>query len=354
VHSRRTTVRRAGILTATAALVVGAVMTWSTAHATPTTPKNLSASAVAATASRLKSALGDDDAGSYLERGRLVVDVTDSAAARKVEAAGGVARPVTYGAAELDSAKQTLKEQATVPGTAWVVDPRGNRVVVTADRTVTGTRLTRVTRTVASLGARATLKRTTGLLRPLVAGGDAIYASGARCSLGFNVVKGGEPYFLTAGHCGNYAASWSDTSGGPRIGQVEDSRFPGDDFAIVRYTATVDHPSAVDLHNGGSRAITSAADATVGESVQRSGSTTGVHSGQVLGVDATVNYAEGTVEGLIDANVCAEPGDSGGSLFDGSTALGLTSGGIGDCASGGETFFQPVPEALSAEGAEIG
>ena len=67
-----------------------------------------------------------------------------------------------------------------------------------------------------------------------------------------------------------------------------------------------------------------------------------------------MTYQEGTVNGLIDTNVCAEPGDSGGSLFDGSTALGLTSGGSGDCCSGGETFFQPVPDALSALGASIG
>jgi hypothetical protein len=32
----------------------------------------------------------------------------------------------------------------------------------------------------------------------------------------------------------------------------------------------------------------------------------------------------------------------------------LTSGGSGDCSSGGETFFQPVPAALSALGASIG
>jgi hypothetical protein len=59
---------------------------------------------------------------------------------------------------------------------------------------------------------------------------------------------------------------------------------------------------------------------------------------------------EGTVNGLIDTSVCAEPGDSGGALFDGGTALGLTSGGSGDCSSGGETFFQPVPAALSRPG----
>ena len=63
---------------------------------------------------------------------------------------------------------------------------------------------------------------------------------------------------------------------------------------------------------------------------------------------------EGTVNGLIDTSVCAEPGDSGGALFDGGTALGLTSGGSGDCSSGGETFFQPVPAALSALDATIG
>jgi streptogrisin D len=89
--------------------------------------------------------------------------------------------------------------------------------------------------------------------------------------------------------------------------------------------------------------------------VTRSGSTTQVHSGTVTGLDATVNYGNGDiVDGLIQTDVCAEPGDSGGSLFSGSTAIGLTSGGSGDCASGGETFFQPVTEALSAFGAQIG
>ncbi|WP_435834852.1 hypothetical protein [Streptomyces antibioticus] len=36
------------------------------------------------------------------------------------------------------------------------------------------------------------------------------------------------------------------------------------------------------------------------------------------------------------------------------SAVGLTSGGSGDCTSGGETFFQPVTEALSATGTQIG
>ncbi|MGH3369776.1 MAG: S1 family peptidase, partial [Nocardioidaceae bacterium] len=93
--------------------------------------------------------------------------------------------------------------------------------------------------------------------------------------------------------------------------------------------------------------ITTAADAYVGEPVKRSGSTTGLRSGSVTGLNATVNYAEGTVYGLIKTNVCAEGGDSGGALFHGTRALGLTSGGSGNCTTGGTTFFQPVKEVLS-------
>ena len=63
--------------------------------------------------------------------------------------------------------------------------------------------------------------------------------------------------------------------------------------------------------------ITGAAEATEGMAVQRMGSTTGLHDGTVTGLNATVTYPEGTVTGLIQTDVCAEPGDSGGSLFAG-------------------------------------
>jgi hypothetical protein len=51
--------------------------------------------------------------------------------------------------------------------------------------------------------------------------------------------------------------------------------------------------------------------------------------------------------------VCAEPGDSGGPLYSGTTALGLTSGGSGNCSSGGVTYFQPVVEALNRYGVSV-
>ncbi|HEY9393290.1 MAG TPA: S1 family peptidase, partial [Nocardioides sp.] len=92
----------------------------------------------------------------------------------------------------------------------------------------------------------------------------------------------------------------------------------------------------------------------VGERVTRDGSTTGVHTGTVQALNVTVRYqGSGRVSGLIQTNVCAEPGDSGGALYDGTKALGITSGGSGNCTTGGTTFFQPVREAVNAYGVTI-
>ncbi|MEV6621590.1 S1 family peptidase [Amycolatopsis sp. NPDC051106] len=101
--------------------------------------------------------------------------------------------------------------------------------------------------------------------------------------------------------------------------------------------------------------IARTAAARMNQQVSRMGSTSGLHSGCVTALNATVNYREGRVTGLIQTRVCAEAGDSGGPLFtqDGS-AIGLTSGGSGDWRSGSVAFFQPVPAVLAAVGARIG
>ena len=61
----------------------------------------------------------------------------------------------------------------------------------------------------------------------------------------------------------------------------------------------------------------------------------------------------GTVRGMIQTTVCAEPGDSGGALYDGTKALGSPPAAAGDCRTGGTTFFQPVREAASVYGVTI-
>jgi len=113
-------------------------------------------------------------------------------------------------------------------------------------------------------------------------------------------------------------------------------------------------PGEVDLGGGGTVQIRRAAEANVGGQVSRMGSTTGLRTGRVTALDATVNYPEGSVTGLIQTTVCAEGGDSGGPLFGrNGDAIGLTSGGSGDCANGGVTFFPPVTAALNAVGARL-
>ena len=170
----------------------------------------------------------------------------------------------------------------------------------------------------------------------------------------FNVRSGSTYYFLTAGHCTNISASWYSNSGQTAsLGTRTGTSFPGNDYGIVRHSNSANAAGNVSLGGGSVRDITAAGNARVGQSVQRMGSTTGLRSGSVNALNATVNYAEGSVSGLIRTNVCAEPGDSGGSLFSGTIALGLTSGGSGNCRTGGTTFFQPVGEALSRYGVSI-
>ncbi|MET8659131.1 S1 family peptidase [Streptomyces sp. NBUL23] len=358
---RRISRKRATLAGSAVVALVAAGFTFQTANASDDVPafgaKTLSADAAGKLATTLDRDLGADAAGSYYDATAktLVVNVVDEAGAEQVRQAGGKARIVENSLAELKSARGTLTEKATIPGTSWAVDPVSNKVLVTADSTVDGAAWKKLSAVVEGLGGKAEVNRTAGEFTPLIAGGDAIWGSGSRCSLGFNVVKGGEPYFLTAGHCTESVTSWSDTQGGSEIGANEGSSFPENDYGLVKYTSDTAHPSEVNLYDGSTQAITQAGDATVGQAVTRSGSTTQVHDGEVTALDATVNYGNGDiVNGLIQTTVCAEPGDSGGALFAGDTALGLTSGGSGDCSSGGTTFFQPVPEALAAYGAEIG
>ncbi|MEV6588662.1 S1 family peptidase [Streptomyces acidicola] len=285
--------------------------------------------------------------GGVSRRARLIAVTAGLVAAAAITVPTAQASDAqTFSTAQLKSASSAVLE-ADVAGTAWAIDPKTDKVILTVDSTVSKAEIAKIKKEAGVNAGALTIKHTPGKFRPLIAGGEAITTGGSRCSLGFNVTAGGVSYALTAGHCTNISSSWS-------IGTRAGTSFPNNDYGIIRHS----NPSAADgrvyLYNGTYRDITSAGNAYVGQSVQRSGSTTGLHGGTVTGLNATVNYgSSGIVYGMIQTNVCAEPGDSGGALFSGSTALGLTSGGSGNCSSGGTTFFQPVTEALSAYGASV-
>ncbi|MCX4515520.1 S1 family peptidase [Streptomyces sp. NBC_01619] len=277
-----------------------------------------------------------------------------AAVALAAPSAAADATPAPATAAQLAEVSGAVLD-ADVPGTAWYTDAKSGKLVVTADSTVSAAELAELKEAAGSRAAALEIKRTPGAFNKLIAGGEAIYTGGGRCSLGFNVRSGSTYYALTAGHCTNIGSTWyTNSSSTTLLGTRTGTSFPGNDYGIIRHANASAADGRVYLYNGTYRDITSAGNASVGQSVQRSGSTTGLHGGSVTGLNATVNYGGGDiVSGLIQTNVCAEPGDSGGPLFSGSTALGLTSGGSGNCSSGGTTFFQPVTEALSAYGVSV-
>ena len=246
-----------------------------------------------------------------------------------------------YSASQL-SAVSNAVDSSGVDGISWYVDAAAGRVVVTADSSVSKAELAKLRQAAGVSAGALRVARASGVFSPLLSAGDAIYGGQYRCSLGFNVVSGSTYYFLTAGHCGSLVSTWyTNSSHTTLIGPTVNYSFPGNDYALVRYDNTsLSHPGGF-----------SVADPFVGESVTRKGSTTGTHSGTVTALNVSVRYVGhpgGKVSGLIQTNVCAEGGDSGGPLYDGTKALGLTSGGSGNCSTGGTTFFQPAREAANA------
>ncbi|MGW3210281.1 S1 family peptidase [Streptomyces sp. NPDC001135] len=356
-HARRRIVRRVTRLVAVGGLLLGGAMVAQAAMASETPP---------AAARPFASATGGTDPGAALVArlgtartagdwigadGRPVVAVTDEAAAREVRRAGAAAKVVSHSMNELRSATAALRAAPRVAGTAWAVDYRTNRVMVRADSTVSAGDWSRMSHVAARIGGFVRMERTKGTFTTRLNGAQPILSTGGRCSAGFNVTNGQSDFILTAGHCGPAGSTWfADNQGNQQLGRTVSSAFPGTDFSLVQYASgkAGDGADVVAIGGGNGVRITGLADAAVGQRVFRSGSTSGLHDGTVTALNATVNYPEGTVTGLIETNVCAEPGDSGGPLFSDGIALGVTSGGSGDCTTGGTTFFQPVTKAMAA------
>ncbi|MER5297729.1 alpha-lytic protease prodomain-containing protein, partial [Streptomyces pharetrae] len=301
-------------------------------------------------------ALGGDYEGAWVrgaESGTLTVATTDAGDVPLIEARGARATVVRHSLADLDAAKARLdraaQRHATADAPVWYVDVPTNSVVVQAVRPAAARAL------LAAAGvdrALARVERTAERPRPLydLRGGEAYYINNSgRCSIGFPVTKGTQQGYATAGHCGRAGAS---TSGHNRVAQgtFQGSVFPGRDMAWVATNSQWTATPYVKGAGGQNVQVTGSTQAPVGASVCRSGSTTGWHCGTVQQHNTSVTYPEGTITGVTRTSVCAEPGDSGGSYISGSQAQGVTSGGSGNCSSGGTTYFQPVNPLLQNYG----
>ncbi|MFB8247147.1 S1 family peptidase [Streptomyces sp. NPDC055952] len=360
-HARRRVVRRVTRLAAVGGLLLGGAMVTSAVASEPPAPVigvPYTAPPATGEGTGLVARLGASrTAGSWVDgAGRPVVAVTDEKAAAEVERAGARAKLVRHSMSDLKSATATLRSAPRVAGTSWALDYKRNEVVVRGDSTVSAAAWARLTKVADGIGGFVRMERTQGTFTTRLNGAQPILSTAGRCSAGFNVTDGSSDYILTAGHCGPDGSIWfADDRGRRQVGTSLRGSFPGDDYSLVKYDGGRAGKGAdvVAVGDGKGVRITGVADPEVGQRVFRSGSTSGLRQGEVTALNATVNYPEGTVTGLIETDVCAEPGDSGGPMFANGIALGVTSGGSGDCAAGGTTFFQPVTKALTELGVKL-
>ncbi|MDT0609304.1 alpha-lytic protease prodomain-containing protein [Streptomyces lancefieldiae] len=300
-------------------------------------------------------AAGNAFGGSWFDAdaGRLTVAVTADATpatVRAVRATGAHVRTVEHSARRLDAAKTRIDRLDAPAGVSgWHVDPAANAVIVDV---VSGEHADNDVQRFVDRAREAgpvTVRTVPTAPRTFAAGtvgGDPYYTGNVRCSIGFSVHGG----FVTAGHCGRAGAG---VSGWDRsyIGTFQGSSFPDNDYAWVSVGSgwwTV--PVVLGWGTVSDQLVRGSNEAPVGASVCRSGSTTHWHCGTVLAKNETVNYSQGAVHQMTKTSVCAEGGDSGGSFISGDQAQGVTSGGWGNCSSGGQTWFQPVNEILGRYG----
>ncbi|MFD9946899.1 S1 family peptidase [Nonomuraea sp. NPDC059023] len=178
-----------------------------------------------------------------------------------------------------------------------------------------------------------------------VRGGDAFYAGPTRCTIGASVQGG----YVTTGDC---APAGTAVTGLNRVAQgtVQAVVFPGKNMGWVRTNANWTPRGVVSDGRGGEIRVAGAQQAPVGAAVCRSGATTGWQCGIILRRNASITYPQGTVHGLIETNICAEPGDRGGPLLWNGHIQGILVGSTGNCATGGRSFYQPIIPILQTFG----
>ncbi|MEV4736977.1 MULTISPECIES: S1 family peptidase [unclassified Microbacterium] len=227
--------------------------------------------------------------------------------------------------------------------------------------------------------------------------GYAIDGAGV-CSFGFSAWSpSGKPAIITAGHCGTAgqrvdrtqpqrdaaayypnsgpgAAFWSDAAG-RNVGTFAFSQWGGPggtagangDVTSVDVAAITVTNSALRLRpavtdwtteasgdlSASTIPVTAVGEARVGDSIVRSGRTSGMHSGTVLEVKSWTKVCEKVtpvptgchwVYGF-RTDAVSLPGDSGGPFMRGTTALGVLSGG-----GGGTSFAADLKAGLAVTG----
>ncbi|KZO59486.1 peptidase S1 [Dietzia maris] len=161
------------------------------------------------------------------------------------------------------------------------------------------------------------------------------------CSTGFNGELDGKPVVVTAAHCAGADGTRAALADGEEFGTMTGTQREGVDTALI----AVDEDAAdrfrtnlVGTGDGSTQAIVGTAAPVVGQKACKTGFRTGFSCGTISQVGAQIDVAgTRTIEGAFTVDLCALPGDSGGVVFSGDRALGISSASnvadTGTCAN---------------------
>jgi streptogrisin C len=356
-------------------------------------------------ANALSNRLGDDFAGVWFDNqdGQLVVplvsDKDDAAVAKQfaeygVDESGYRTTLVDSTIAELQASQRRLIEagdkQLPEGGVRIGIDPSTNSVVVEISSDVGAENLAAARARAAAEPTRVkvvekdpqafvedaqacTWNSERRACDPPFHGGVEIYGP-TTCTSGFAATGNalGNSFVMTAGHCLSHpGAWWAQTSNGYQneLGTQEGYFYGGGngDGGVIRvqnsnwwvkewgwrgHVVIWGPPSNPAAVQNASNPIYGSASSYVGEYVCHSGRSSGSSCGTVTQLNFKTTYGDGTrVEHMTRVNgACAEPGDSGGPVYAGNTALGVWSGGQGACA---ENNYTEVHEIESIYGVHV-
>ncbi|WP_346834036.1 S1 family peptidase [Saccharothrix sp. CCNWLY140-2] len=364
--------RRLGTAVVATGLALTSLLTAPAAQAEPLGDPDraaaLAADAAADRATEVAAELGDTrTAGVYHDDdGRLVVGVTDEAAAQTVRDAGGTPQLVANSTAALTAIHAEFDQLAGIANTSWGVDASTNRVAVEIHEGVSPADQARLATLAARHAGAVSVEHLPGKIESTaydMRGGVGIVSGQRLCSAGFNVANSsGKKFMITAGHCmigGHY--DWDRYSGGHFLGRMTSFQYEPGDWAVVEYRASNISPlGMVQYRDGSAHQITGSRWVRDGESVKRTGTISQDFVGKVLDPSVTVNYDGGvTLRKMIKTSLCSRKGDSGGPLFSGETALGISSGGndvLSPCSDGvsnRRSYYQPLQAVLIDKGLRV-
>ncbi|MFF4419142.1 S1 family peptidase [Streptosporangium sp. NPDC001559] len=185
---------------------------------------------------------------------------------------------------------------------------------------------------------RPPMTGSTALAETVYGGQQIVTQSGVYCTTGFNVTRNGQSSVLTAGHCRKAGITWG--LDGWLLGRITAFTYPGGDVSYITPATGWQQPSAVRQADGSIQSITQFGRPSINQTLCKTGATTGTTCGTVISLDVTTNYGDGPVYGLALTTVHAAEGDSGGSVYEGSTGVALISGGP---EGGGNALVYPLP-----------